>query len=122
LQDEGRGGDAAVAQDLFGAPLVQREAECQRVRGVIRDAEELADRRDVALAVGAIEPLRDVEDEVGADQREAGGEHLVGLEAVDLPHAAERALHRIDGGGLVPLGVEIRLRQIGAERATVGFV
>ena len=50
------------------------------------------------------------------------GEHLVGLEAVDLAHAAERALHRIDRGGLVPLGVEIRLREVGAERATVGIV
>ena len=40
----------------------------------------------------------------------------------DLADGAERALHRIDGGGLVPLGVEIGLRKIVAERPTVGIV
>ena len=103
-------------------PLVEREAEGQRVRGVAGHAEELADGRDVPLAVRAVEALGDVEHEVGPEQREPRGEAVVGLEAVDLADGAERALHRIDGGGLVPLGVEIGLREIVAERATVGIV
>ena len=58
----------------------------------------------------------------GRMQREPRGEAGVGLEPVDLADGAERALHRIDGGGLVPLGVEIGLREIVAERPTVGIV
>ena len=118
-QDEGRRGHAVIREDLLGAPLVEREAEGQRVGGVVGDAEELADRGDVPLAVRAVEALGDVEDEVRPDQREPRGEAVVGLEPVDLADGAERALHRIDGGGLVPLGVEIGLREIVAERPTV---
>ena len=58
----------------------------------------------------------------GRTSASRAGKHLVGFQAVDLAHAPQRALHRIDGGGLVPLGVEIRLREVGAERATVGIV
>ena len=36
---------------------------------------------------------------------------------IDLAHGAEGALHRIDGGGLVPLGVEIGLSKVVAQRA-----
>ena len=121
-EDEGRRGHAVVRHHFLGAPLVEREAEGQRVGGVARDAEELADGRDVSLAVRAVEPLGDVEHEVGLDQREPRGEAGVGLEPVDLADGAERALHRIDGGGLVPLGVEIGLGKVVAERPTVGIV
>ena len=50
-----------------------------------RDAEELADGRDVTLAVGAVETFGDVEDEVRPDEREPRRESCVGLEAVNLP-------------------------------------
>jgi hypothetical protein len=83
---------------------------------VVRDAEELADGRDVPLAIGSVQALGDVEDEVGTGQCQARGEALIGLEPVHLAHRTERALHRIDGGGLVPLGVEIRLVELVAER------
>jgi len=114
-EDEGRRGHAVVRHDLLGAPLVEREAEGQRIGGVIRDAEELADGGDVALAVRAVEALGDVEDEVGTDQREPRGEALVGLEPEDLAHRPEGGLDRVDGGGLVPLGVEIGLSEIVAK-------
>jgi hypothetical protein len=39
-----------------------------------------------------------------------------------MAEGTERALHRIDGGGLVPLGVEIGLRKVVAESPTVGIV
>ena len=50
------------------------------------------------------------------------GKLAVGLEADHLADGAERALDGVDGGGLVPLGVEIGLREIVAERPTVGIV
>ena len=80
--------------------------------------EELADCGNVGFAARAVEAFGDVEDEVGTEQREPSGEAAVGLEAVDLAYRAERPLHRIDGGGLVPLGVEIWLREIGSEGPT----
>src|SRR6185312_1086905 len=86
------------------------------------DAEELADGRDVSLAVGPVETLGDVEHEVGLDEREPRGEAGVGLEPIHLADAPERTLHRINGGGLVPLGVEIGLRQVVAESPTIGIV
>jgi hypothetical protein len=43
---------------------------------------------------------------------------VIGLEPIDLTDRAERPLHRIDGGGLIPLGVEIWLREVGSESPT----
>jgi hypothetical protein len=111
-----------VRHHFLGAPLVEGETEGERVGGVARDAEELADGRDVSLAVRPVEALGDVEDEVRLNERQPRGEARVGLEAVDLAHGPQRALHRIDGGGLVPLGVEIGLGKIVAEAPTVGLV
>jgi hypothetical protein len=89
---------------------------------VTGNAEELADGGDVPLAVRPVQSLGDVEDEVRLDEREPSGEAGVGLEPIDLAYGPERALHRIDGRGLVPLGVEIGLRKVVAERPTVGIV
>ncbi len=121
-------GDLASTKGAVGTPRCERislarplwraRLQRQRVRGVAGHAEELADGRDVRLAVGAVESFGDVEDEVGPEQREPRGEAGVGLEAVDLADRAERPLHRIDGGGLVPLGVEIWLMEVGAEGPT----
>src|SRR4029450_2106577 len=79
-KQEGRGGAPAVGEAPLGPPLVERETEGQRVGRVTGDAEELADRGDVALAVRTVEALGDVEDEVGSDQREPRGKALVRLE------------------------------------------
>ena len=121
-EDEGRRGHAVVRHHFLGAPLIEREPEGERVGRVARNAEELADGRDMPLAVRPVEPFGDVEHEVRLDQGEARGKAGVGLEPVDLADGAERALHRIDGGGLVPLGVEIGLRKVVAERPTVGII
>ena len=66
-----------IGEHLLGAALVSAEAERERIGGVIGDAEELADGRDVAFAVRAVEPLGDVEDEVGTGEREARGEQVL---------------------------------------------
>jgi len=101
-----------VLEDLLGSALMEREAERERVRCMAGDSQELADGRDVRLAVGPIEAFRDVEHEVGPEQSEAGREAAVGLEPMDLADGAESALHRIDGGGLIPLGVQVWLRKV----------
>jgi hypothetical protein len=95
-----------------------REAERERVRGVARHAEELADGRDVRLSVGAVESFGDVEDEIGPEQRELGRKAGVGLEAVDLADRPQRPLHRINGGWLVPLRVQVGLLKVWSEGPT----
>jgi len=97
---------------------MEREATGQGVRGVIRDAEELADGRHMSLTTGAVETFRDVEDEVRPQECQASREAVIGLQAVHLTHSAERSLHRIDGCGLIPLGIEIWLRKVGSECPT----
>src|SRR3954463_5808754 len=108
-----------MLENLLGPALMEREAERERVRRMAGDSQELADRRDVRLAVGAIEAFRDVEHEVGPQQSQSGREAAVGLEPMDLAHGAESALHRIDRGGLVPLGVQVRLMEICSESPVV---
>ncbi len=117
-QHEGRGGYSAMREDLFASRLMQGEAQRERIRSMAGHAEELADCRDVRLAIRPIEPFGDVEHEVGAEQRESGREAGVGLEAIDLTHGAQRPLHRIDGGGLIPLGVQVWLRKVWSESPT----
>jgi hypothetical protein len=116
---EGGGRDAALGQDLLGPPLMEAEGEGQRVGGVAGDTIELADGRDVTLAVHAVEPFGDVEDEVGAGGAELLGERLVVFEADHFAEGGEGGGHRIDGGGLIPFGVEVGLGEIGAESAGV---
>ena len=117
-QHEGSRGHPAMGENLLGSGLVQCEAERERIRGVAGHAEELADCRNVRLAVRPVEPFGDVEDEVGPEQGQPRGEAGVGLETINLAHGAERPLHRIDGGGLVPLGVQVGLMEVGSEGPT----
>ena len=98
-------------------PLCRQSAEGERVGGVVGDAEELADGRDVPLAVRAVEPLGDVEHEVGAGRAEPLGEGRVGLEADDFAEWWRAPLDGVDGAGLVPLGVEIGLLEVVAQHA-----
>jgi hypothetical protein len=116
-EDERGRRHAALGEDLLGPPLVEGEGERERIRGVVRNAEELADRGDVAFTVRAVKPLGDVEDEIRPGGEELRGERLVRLEADHLAERRERALDGVDGAGLIPLGVEIGLREIGAEGA-----
>ena len=54
-----------VAEDLLRARLVETEREREGIAARIRDAEELADRRHVGFAIHAVQPLGDVEDQIG---------------------------------------------------------
>ena len=58
--------EARKLAHLFRPTLVEAQRERERVAPAVRHAVELADRRDVRLAVHAVEPLGDVEDDVGA--------------------------------------------------------
>ena len=112
---KGAVGTPCWSQDLLRPALVQAEREGERVGGVVRDAEELADGRDVSLAVGAVEPLGDVEHEVGPGGTELLREALVRLEKHHLSHGGERRGDRVDGALLIPLGIEIGLLQVVAQ-------
>ena len=117
-QPERGGRDAVPLEDLLGAGLVETEAQGQRVRRVTRHAEELADGRDVALAVGTEQPFRDVEHEIRAVVEQPLREILVGLEVDDLAQRAERSRDGRDRGRIIPLDVEVWLYEVGAERPT----
>ena len=104
-----------LEQHLLRPPLVEAEREGERVGGVVRDAEELADGRDVPLAVRAVEPLGDVEHEVGSGSAELLREALVRLEEHDFSYGGERRGDCVDGALLVPLGIEIGLFQVVAQ-------
>jgi hypothetical protein len=99
---------------------VQGERQGEGIGGVIGDSQELADRRDVTLPVHPEQPLGDVEDEVGLRLHHPPGEVLVRLETDDLAHALEGGGDGLDGLGLVPFGVQIRLGEIGAEGSAGG--
>ena len=117
-QYEGRGGHSAMLEDLFAPRLMKSEAQRQRVRRMAGHAEELADCRNVRLAIRAVESFGDVEHEVGAEQGEPRRKAGVGLEAINLTDGAQRPLHRIYGGGLIPLGVQVWLRKVWSESPT----
>ena len=51
-------GDAVRAENLLRARLVEAEGERERIAAGVRDAVELADRRDVRLAIRAARALR----------------------------------------------------------------
>src|SRR5688572_29023163 len=101
-----------MRQNLLGSCLMQSEAERERVRRMARDPEKLADCGNVRLAVRTVEAFSNVEDEVGTEQRETRGEAGVGLEAIDLANRAQGSLHRIDGGGLIPFGIQVGLLEV----------
>jgi hypothetical protein len=107
-----------IGENLLGATFMQGESAGQRVGCMVRNPKELADCRDVGLAARPIESLGDIEDEVGTQQRETSGEAAVGFEPIYLAHSTERSLHRVDGGRLVPLGVQVWLREVGSEGPT----
>ena len=98
---------------------METERECERIAAGVGDVEEFTDRRDVAFAVHAVEPLGDVEDEVGACGAEFFREGLVGFEADHFAECRECRGHRIDRGGLIPFGVEVWLGEVGAKCARV---
>ena len=89
-------GTPCCEQDLLRAALVEAERERERVGGVVGNPVELADRRDVPLAVRAVEPLGDVEHEVGPGGAEPLGEALGGLEADHLADGGERRRDGVD--------------------------
>jgi hypothetical protein len=85
---------------------------------MIGNAQELADGGNVGFATRAVETFRDVEDEVGTQEGKPRRKMTVGFETIDLADSAECPLHRIDGCGLVPLGVQVWLREVGSEGPT----
>jgi hypothetical protein len=107
-----------VVEDLLGPPLVERQAQRQRIGGRVGNVEELADGRDVTLPVPAVEAFRDVEDEIGSSVGEPSGEADIRLEADHLAQRTQGALHGINRGRLVPLAVEIGLLEVEAQRPT----
>ena len=84
---------------------------------MVGHAEELADGRNMGFAVHAVEAFGDIEDEVGTGRHQLPGEIGIRLEADHLADTGEGLLDSIDGLGFVPLGVEVGLREIGAETA-----
>src|SRR5215204_5981785 len=83
-----------------------------------RHAEELADSWHMRFAVRAVQPLGNVEDKVWAEQSQPRRKAGVCLETIDLTDGAERPLHRIDCGGLIPLGVQVWLLEVWSECPT----
>ncbi len=96
-----------MAQDLFRPRLVETEREREGVAAGVRDAVELADRRNVGFAVRAAESLGDVEHDVRASGPQPLGKLVVRLEANYRSKTRERALDGGDRLGRVPLGVFI---------------
>ena len=88
--DKRRGGDAVAREDLLRPRLVEAERERERVAARVGNAEELADRGDVRLAIRAVQAFGDVEDDVGARGAEPLGKVFVRLEA-DRRRRARRA-------------------------------
>ena len=103
--------DPVVGQRLLGARLVEAERQREGVAAAVRHAEELADRRHVRLAVHAVQPFRDVEDDVGALVAQPLGEVGVGLEPHDGAERRQRAGHGVDRRRRVPLGVHVHRRR-----------
>ena len=85
-----RGRDVVGAKDLLRARLVEAERQRERVAAGVGDAVELADRRDVRLAVRAAQPLGDVEDDVGALRAQSLGK-VVASPRGESPRRAARA-------------------------------
>ncbi len=86
---------------------MERERERERVGARVGDAQVLANRRDERFATLAVQPLGQVEHEIGTVERQLLREELVGLEADDGAKCTERLRHRGDGGWVVPLGERV---------------
>src|SRR5262249_45000596 len=109
------GGDTVALENLLGAPLVETEPQRERIRSVIRHAEELADCGNVTLTARPEQSFGDVEYEVGPVVEQFGWEVLVGLETDHLADEVERTFYGVDRCRVVPLDVEVGLREVGAE-------
>ena len=117
IGDDERGGRyAMIRQHLLGPALMQGQAQGERIGGVVGNAEELTDRRDMSLPVHPVKTFSDIEDEIRASRHHLPREIGVGLEPNDLAQAGERLFDRIDRFRLVPFRVEIRLGEIGAKQ------
>jgi hypothetical protein len=81
---------------------------------VVRDAEELADGRDVPLAVRAVEPSAMLNTKSGRAARSFSGK-LSSPRGDDFSYGGERRGDCVDGALLVPLGIEIGLFQVVAQ-------
>ena len=103
---------------------MQRERERQGVARGAGDVQELADRRDVGLAVRAVEAFGDVEDEVRAGEGEFLREENVGFEPDDVAEETQSLLHRFNGGAIVPLDecVAASTRWVVETAVGVGFL
>jgi hypothetical protein len=106
-EGEARRGDFVIGENLLGACLVQRQRQRERVARGVRDVQVFADRGDVRFAILAVQPFGHVEDELDARARKFLREGGVGVKSDDAAEETKSLLHRIDGGWLVPLSVDV---------------
>ena len=105
LFDDGEHGrrNSVEAQSLLGPCLVEAQGERERIAAGVGNSVELADRRDVGLAVHAVGAFGDVEDDVGLCLAERLRKIFRRLEANDFSERGERRFNGGDGRGVVPL-------------------
>ena len=97
--------DVVLEQHLLAERLVERDRERRRVGAGVRDAEQLAQRGDLGLAVAAFDAFRDVEDQIDIGFREHARQVRRGLEVDDdVALARERVRDRDDRLRRIPLG------------------
>src|SRR4029079_1413777 len=113
---EARSAHAVVGESFLCLCLVEAERKGERITAGIGNPVELADCRDMRLAVHAVSFFGDVEHDVGLFPAEILGEILVGLEANHFTKGRESARERVDGLTGVPLG-----KLVGEELGRVGF-
>jgi hypothetical protein len=93
-----RSGNAARAENLLGACLVEAEREREGIAARVGDAVELADRGDVGFAIGSAQTLGNIEYDVGAGIAEPEGEVVGRFESDDFTVAGERIVDGINRG------------------------
>ena len=97
-----------LEQHLLAERLVERDRQRRRVRAGVRDAEQLAQRRHLRLAVAALDALGDVEDQVDVGFGEHARQVGRGLEVDDdVALARERVGDRDDGLRRIVLGLVV---------------
>ena len=100
--------DVVLHQHLLAERLVERDRERRRVGAGVRDAEQLAQRGHLRLAVAAFDAFRDVEDQVDIGFCEDARQVRRGLEVDDdVALARERVGDRDDGLRRIPLGLVV---------------
>ncbi len=94
-----------LEQDLLAEGFVERDRERGAIRAGVGDAEQLAEGRDLGLAVAAFDAFGDVEDQVDIGFGEDAGQVGRRLEVDDdVALAGEGVRDRDDRFGRVPLG------------------